>query len=187
MGPCQPGIACLLQNSLFRPSHAVHGVMQMLGDVELVEDDLGVGVIERGTRRLDVRLPHVHRDRLNPVPLCGRQRRPEPIKALLLAVLGQIEHVTALQIRDHRQVAVPLGNALKKRGLTLLIFLNPRRSSPRRSQLRRSTIRPAAFFALTRRSRRRARQELIEGIVGDAQARGMWFGDGHGRGLPTNL
>ncbi len=88
----------------------VDGLVEMLDDRELIEDDLAVGVLQMRTRRLDVRLPHVHRDGLDAVPLCGRQRGPEAIQTLLLPVLGQIEHPALFQIRHHRQVPVPLRN-----------------------------------------------------------------------------
>ena len=98
----------LLQRSVLGAANVVDGVMEMLGDMELVEDDLAVGVLQMGARRLDVRLPQVHGDRLNAVTLLGRQGCPEAIQTLLLPVLGQIEDPALLQIRHHRQVPVPL-------------------------------------------------------------------------------
>lgn len=76
LGPRQPMVTRLLQGPLLRPPHPIHRVMEVRGEVELVEDDLGLGLREMGVRRLDRGLPHVHGDRRDPVPLRRRHGRP---------------------------------------------------------------------------------------------------------------
>ncbi len=69
LGPRQPVIPRLLDGPLLRAADPVHGHVQMFGHVELVEDDLSRCPIERGLSRLDIGLPHIHRDGLTP-PRC---------------------------------------------------------------------------------------------------------------------
>ncbi len=110
--PREPVILGLFQGSVLGLSHLVHRVMEVLRDVELVEDDLRRSIVQMGPRRLDVGLPHVHGDRLDPFPLGGREGLPEPVQALLRAVLREIQNPAPLRIRDHREVPMPLGDRL---------------------------------------------------------------------------
>lgn len=80
------------------------GVMEVLGDMELVEGDLAVGVLRMGVRRLDVWLPHVHGDGHDAVTLHGRHGCPAAVQTYLFPVLCYIEHHILLQIRHHRRV-----------------------------------------------------------------------------------
>jgi hypothetical protein len=71
--------------------------MEVFRDVELVEDDLALRLVEVLPGRLDVGLPHVHGNGLDPLSLGGREGRPERIEALLLAVLGEVEDPAPLE------------------------------------------------------------------------------------------
>jgi len=97
LGARQPGIARLLQGPLF--PHAIHGVMQVLSEMELVEHDLRRRLLEMGPRRPDARFPYVLGDDTpRSRPAARGQRRLEAIEALLLPILGQIEDPGAVQI-----------------------------------------------------------------------------------------
>jgi len=78
-----------------------------LRDVELVEDDLRRRGVHMGQRHLDLRLPHVHGDRVDPRPLGLGEGPPEAVEALRLPVRRKVQDPTPLQIRDHREIAVP--------------------------------------------------------------------------------
>ena len=110
--PRKPVVLSLLQGPVLGLAHPVHRVVKVFGDVELVKDDLRRGVIHVGERRLDVGLPHVHGDRRDPLLLGRGEGRPEPVQALLLAVLREIQDAAPLQIRDHSEGAVPLRDGL---------------------------------------------------------------------------
>jgi hypothetical protein len=110
--PREPVILGLLQGPVLGLPDLVHRVVEVFGDVELIEDDLRRRVVQMGQRRLEVGLPHVHGDRLDPLPLGGREGLPEPVQALLLAVLREIQDPAPLQIRDHGEVAMALGDRL---------------------------------------------------------------------------
>src|SRR5258708_25162361 len=84
----------------------------MLSDVELVEDDLLVGVDHMLAYRLHIRVPHVHGDSLDTFSLSLSERAPETVETLLLAVLGDIQHPPPRQVVDHGHVLVPLTEGL---------------------------------------------------------------------------
>lgn len=119
-GPHEPEILCagqtrvinLLQHAMLRAADPIHSVMQVLGHMELIEDNLAIGLCQVSARRLNVRLPHVHGDRLDAVLLFGCQGGPEPIQTLLRPILGQIEHAALRQICHHGEVPVPLRDGL---------------------------------------------------------------------------
>ena len=65
-----------------------------------------------GSCGLHVRLPHLHGHGLDARLLGVGERRPEPIQALLLAVVGQLEHPAPVQIRDDGEIPMSLGDGL---------------------------------------------------------------------------
>lgn len=93
-------------------AHVIHGVVEVLGDMKLVEDDLGLCCLHMLPRGLNVGLPHVHGDRGDPCALDRAQGLPEPIQTLLLPILGQVEDAAAIQVGDHGEVAVLLGEGV---------------------------------------------------------------------------
>ena len=97
---------------MFPAAHFVDGVVQMFDDVELVEHDLVVRPGQVGAGGLHVGFPHVHGDGADAVALGRRQGGPEAVQALLLAIVGQVEHPALLQIGHDRQVPMPLGDGL---------------------------------------------------------------------------
>lgn len=84
--------------------------------MELVIDDLGVGVRHVRPHHLPVRLPHiqdhVHRHRFDPVQLGLCEPLEVGPEALRLPVVSHVEHVTALEIDHDTHVLVPLEEAL---------------------------------------------------------------------------
>jgi hypothetical protein len=63
----------------------------VLGDVELVHDDHGLGAFQVGLGELDVRFPHVRGDGVDPLPLGRGEGGPEAVLALLLPVIREVE------------------------------------------------------------------------------------------------
>lgn len=110
--PGQPAIVGLLQGSVVGLPDPVHGPVDVLGDMELVKDDLGRGVLQMRQGRLEVGLPDVHGDGLDALPLGGGEGLPEAVQALPLPVIGDVQDPARVQIRDHREVAMALGDGL---------------------------------------------------------------------------
>jgi len=73
--PRKPVVLRLLQGAVLGLAHLVHRVVEVLGDVELIEDDLRRRVVQMGQRRLEVGLPHVDGDRRDPLLLVYRLGR----------------------------------------------------------------------------------------------------------------
>ena len=89
------------------PAHQIHGLPKMRRHMELVEDDL-LGVFEVLHRGGQVRIPHVHRHREDPLQLLGGEGLPEGVQALLLPLRRHVQNPAALQVVDHSYVLVPL-------------------------------------------------------------------------------
>ena len=104
----QPRVAALAQLAVFRAAHAIDTLVEMLGAVKAIEDDLRGSLGHLRPRRLHVWLPHVHRDRRDLLALDrGESQGPEGFPALPLAVVGHEEHAGALQIAHHGHEVVP--------------------------------------------------------------------------------
>ena len=52
---------------MFSSAHAVDRLAEMPGDMKLIEDDLALTLFEMLLYGGDVRIPHIHGDRLNAV------------------------------------------------------------------------------------------------------------------------
>src|SRR5713101_1465085 len=100
-------------------TNAIDGFVEMLGDVELVEDDLLLGGGNPGEGGLDVGLPHVHRDGLDALALSGAEPHgPEGFQALLLTIVGNEQDPYSFKIGHDGHVVV----SAKKR---LLVHAQP--------------------------------------------------------------
>jgi len=86
----QPVIVGLLQGPMLLAPDLVHGIMEVVRDVELVEDDLGPGIVQVSLSGLDVGLRQVHGNGLDPLALGRGGRRPEAVQAPLPPVVSQI-------------------------------------------------------------------------------------------------
>ncbi len=75
--------------------------------VEAVEYDAPVAVRQAGARRLDVRLPHVHRDTSQRGPLRRRELVVERPQAVDLAVFGDELDGRLLEIESSRRATCP--------------------------------------------------------------------------------
>src|SRR5262245_17892277 len=75
--------------------------------VELVEADLAPCAHKVVVNRLDVRLPHVHGDCLDGLPLFWRKTLKESIEALLPSFEENVQDRT-VQVTNHGEVVVPL-------------------------------------------------------------------------------
>src|SRR5882724_1706085 len=111
----QQGVLLALDEAALPPGHArvlaladlVEGVAQMPQDVELVEQDAGLGGVARG--RQAKRLPHVHDDEANPRRLPRAQPRVELVQTRLRAIRpAEPDRPLADEIADDDAVGVPL-------------------------------------------------------------------------------
>lgn len=84
----------------------VEGFVHVPDDVEPVEHDLLVGVVDDRAQLLDVRLPHVHRDRLDMSEVVDGVTPETASDALLGAILGEVDHVATVEIAHHGRVAL---------------------------------------------------------------------------------
>jgi hypothetical protein len=66
-------------------------------------------MVQRG---VDIRVPHIHGNRLNAVDLGCGQLRPEAIQTGLGAFFGHVQNPRPIQIVDQREIAVSLRKSL---------------------------------------------------------------------------
>ena len=90
-----------------RPTQVGELLVEELDHMEAVEDDLRLGQVV-GTASL-VGRRHVHGHRLDLGP-AGPQPLPERLQRVGPLAVADEDHRAALQVHDHRQVAVPLGH-----------------------------------------------------------------------------
>jgi hypothetical protein len=138
----QPVVALGVRRPVLLPAHLVDRLVGVLGNVELVEEDLRVGVRQMGPGGGDVGLPHVHRHRLDGGQLGGGQLRPERVEARLAPVIGHVAHLPAVQVGHHRDVLVAPGERR---------FVDPqmarrRRGPPRQAALDRPRLDARRFI-----------------------------------------
>ena len=136
-----------LQRLVLGPAYLVDRIAQVLGDMKLVERDLGPGIRNVRCCRTNVGRPHVHRHRLELDQHLGRLSAVPSIKDLPAAAIGHVQHAVART--DDRHV---LMSALKRgfvdpdslrEGL-----LSPRQSAANRAFLYASNGRPAQIKPL---------------------------------------
>src|SRR5436189_1052314 len=107
LGAREPRVAADLELTVLDAPHAIDALVEVLGAVEAIEHDLAVGVGYLRAGRLHVRLPHVHRDRLELRPLRrGQPQGPEGFQALPLAVVRHEQHPGTREIAHHGHVVV---------------------------------------------------------------------------------
>src|SRR5262245_53253444 len=93
----------------------IDGLGHLPHDVKPIEDDLFGAVRQAVTRRTDVRVPHIHRHRLQRHFLVVGQLRVIRCEALRLALLGHKFHRRASQVADNGVIPVPLRNAFESK------------------------------------------------------------------------
>ena len=88
------------KRAMLLPPHRVDGFRHVPHDVESIEHNLGVAVGQALARRADVRLPHIHRDRVQRDLLGIGELGIVARQALRLAIVGHKFHCRALQVTD---------------------------------------------------------------------------------------
>src|SRR5690606_3444397 len=95
------------QLSVLGPPNQVHSLVEVEGDVVLVEDDLLLGLGNEFMNGPDEGLPHVDGDALKSGAFLESERFPEGIEAFLLAVVGNVENAGAVECIDDGDVLMP--------------------------------------------------------------------------------
>ena len=108
MVPLQPLIALGCKLSILSLANLIDGLPEVLGDVELVEHDLGIRIRNVRARGADVGRPHVHCDVIKLRAAPGPQTLEIGLQNLLLAVVGHVNHDFRVDVVNHRHVLVPL-------------------------------------------------------------------------------
>ncbi len=106
LAPLEPVLAFSGELSMFGFAHFVDGLVEMLSEVELVEDDflLGSGQVSQGG--VDEGLPHVHGHGCDGIDLLGSARSPELVQGFGLAIIAHEQNLALLEIADDGQVVV---------------------------------------------------------------------------------
>lgn len=100
------------ERPVFLLADRVDGLRHLAHDVKAVEHDALVAIRQPGACRVDVRLPHVHRHRLQAIPSRLGERAVVGGQALGLASFGHKFHRRTFEVTDDRVIPMPLAEGL---------------------------------------------------------------------------
>src|SRR3990172_7493355 len=107
--PLDEGPVLAGEPAVLAAAYLVERIREVAHDVELVEDDAGVGCVPR--QRVAEGLPHVHRGELDARRLLRTQRREEEIEVRLGAALAaHPDRPAAVEVAHHDAVVVALAD-----------------------------------------------------------------------------
>jgi hypothetical protein len=144
------------QFSLLLPSHRIHGLIEVLLNVEPIEDDLVLCVGDPLSADGAVGLPHVHGDGLNLAGHAGGQAGEEALEGFLGAIGADPQDLGGVEVADHDDIVMALEHGH-------LVNADAAHAERSRWSSPRSTARlmmPSAS-SQARRSRRRALAVII--------------------------
>ena len=102
LGARQAAIAALLEDPLFFASHLIHCLHHMPHYMESIEHDFGIGVGHVLPDGCAIRLPHVHRNRLDRRTRLEGEASEIRVQAFRGTIIGDVEHRLLVEIDDHR-------------------------------------------------------------------------------------